>query len=70
MRSSWSLTIRDGFGQTETTALIGNTPGAASSRVRWAGRCPASRSRSIDPASGAQGDEGEICIDLSGGRWI
>lgn len=24
----WGITIRDGFGQTETTALIGNTPGA------------------------------------------
>src|SRR5690606_17228721 len=24
---AWGLTIRDGFGQTETTAQIGNTPG-------------------------------------------
>ena len=28
VRDGWGLTIRDGFGQTETTALIGNTPGA------------------------------------------
>jgi acetyl-CoA synthetase len=27
VRDAWGLTIRDGFGQTETTALIGNTPG-------------------------------------------
>jgi acetyl-CoA synthetase len=27
VRSAWGLTIRDGFGQTETTAQIGNPPG-------------------------------------------
>src|SRR3546814_905288 len=29
VRTEWGLTIRDGFGQTETTAQIGNTPGSA-----------------------------------------
>ncbi|MCW2612547.1 MAG: AMP-dependent synthetase [Cryptosporangiaceae bacterium] len=29
VEAAWGLTIRDGFGQTETTALVGNTPGAA-----------------------------------------
>jgi len=27
VRKAWGVTIRDGFGQTETTAQIGNTPG-------------------------------------------
>lgn len=27
VRAAWGLTIRDGFGQTETTAVIGNSPG-------------------------------------------
>jgi acetyl-CoA synthetase len=27
VRSAWGITIRDGYGQTETTALIGNPPG-------------------------------------------
>jgi len=27
VRAAWGLTIRDGFGQTETTAMIGNSPG-------------------------------------------
>src|SRR5689334_15206028 len=27
VRSAWGVTIRDGFGQTETTCQIGNTPG-------------------------------------------
>jgi len=27
VRRAWDLTIRDGYGQTETTAMIGNPPG-------------------------------------------
>ena len=27
VRAAWGITIRDGFGQTETTAMIGNSPG-------------------------------------------
>jgi acetyl-CoA synthetase len=27
VRSAWGITIRDGYGQTETTCLIGNSPG-------------------------------------------
>ena len=27
VRAAWGLTIRDGYGQTETTALVGNPPG-------------------------------------------
>ena len=27
VRDAWGLTLRDGFGQTETTAQIGNAPG-------------------------------------------
>ena len=27
VRKAWRITVRDGFGQTETTALVGNTPG-------------------------------------------
>ena len=27
VKSAWGITIRDGYGQTETTALVGNTPG-------------------------------------------
>ena len=37
VRAAWDLTIRDGYGQTETTALVGNPPGAPSSLARWAG---------------------------------
>ena len=27
VQAAWGLTIRDGYGQTETTALAGNSPG-------------------------------------------
>src|SRR5260221_7787058 len=27
VRRAWNITLRDGYGQTETTALIGNSPG-------------------------------------------
>jgi len=27
VQAAWGLTIRDGYGQTETTAIIGNVPG-------------------------------------------
>src|SRR5690606_24302774 len=27
VRAAWGLTVRDGFGQTETTLLVGNSPG-------------------------------------------
>jgi len=41
VRSAWGLTIRDGFGQTETTAQIGNPPGQLLNRAPWANPCQA-----------------------------
>jgi acyl-coenzyme A synthetase/AMP-(fatty) acid ligase len=41
VKKAWGMTIRDGFGQTETTAQIGNPPASRSSPARWAARCPA-----------------------------
>jgi acetyl-CoA synthetase len=29
VQRAWGVTIRDGYGQTETTALVGNPPGQA-----------------------------------------
>ena len=43
VRKAWGITVRDGFGQTETTAQVGNTPGQPVSRARWAGHCRATR---------------------------
>lgn len=65
VRSSWNLTIRDGFGQTETTALIGNTPGAVVKPGGSMGRpLPGIPIEIVDPLTGAVADEGEICLRL------
>jgi acetyl-CoA synthetase len=65
VRKAWSLTIRDGFGQTETTAQIGNTPGQPV-RVGSMGRpLPGYAVTLVDPVSGQPGRDGEICLDLS-----
>ena len=44
VREAWGMTIRDGFGQTESTLQIGNPPGSRSRTARWAARCRATRS--------------------------
>jgi acyl-coenzyme A synthetase/AMP-(fatty) acid ligase len=41
VRKAWGLTIRDGFGQTETTRRSATRPASRSSPARWAARCPA-----------------------------
>lgn len=41
VKAAWGITIRDGYGQTETTALVGNSPGQTVKLAPWAGRCRA-----------------------------
>ncbi|MBL8271698.1 AMP-binding protein [Steroidobacter sp.] len=64
VRNAWGVTIRDGFGQTETTAQIGNPPGLPLTPGSMGLPLPGYRIELID-ADGKSGDEGEICIDLS-----
>jgi acetyl-CoA synthetase len=64
VRTAWGLTIRDGFGQTETTAMIGNPPGQALKAGSMGRPLPGYPVVLLD-ADGKPGDEGEICIDLS-----
>ncbi|NTV65664.1 MAG: AMP-binding protein, partial [Oscillochloris sp.] len=65
VQQSWGLTIRDGFGQTETTAQIGNPPGQPIKAGSMGRPLPGYTITLIDPLSDAVGDEGEICLDLS-----
>ena len=65
VRRHWGLTIRDGYGQTEMTAVIANSPGGSSGTARWVAPCPAARSCSSTPSPESKPTEGEICIDLS-----
>ena len=64
VRAAWGLTIRDGFGQTETTAMIGNSPGQALKPGSMGRPLPGYHVALLDP-DGAPAEEGEICIDLS-----
>ncbi len=65
VRRAWGLTIRDGYGQTETTAQVGNPPGQAVKPGSMGRPLPGYVIELIDPASGERGETGEICIDLS-----
>jgi acetyl-CoA synthetase len=64
----WGLTIRDGFGQTETTAQIGNTPGMRVKKGSMGRPLPGVPTALVDPVTNlvVPGEgEGEICLDLS-----
>lgn len=64
VKAGWKLVIRDGFGQTETTAQIGNPPGQPLKPGSMGRPLPGYRIVLLDP-DGQPADEGEICIDLA-----
>ncbi len=69
VRSKWGLTIRDGFGQTETTAQVGNTPGCAVKLGSMGRPLPGVPVVLVDPVTGERSEnEGEICLDLAGNK--
>lgn len=61
----WGLTIRDGYGQTETTAQIGNPPGQRLKPGSMGRSLPGYRHLLLDPDDRPAG-EGELCLPLSG----
>ncbi|GAA1973715.1 AMP-binding protein [Microbacterium pumilum] len=65
VRTAWGLTIRDGYGQTEMTAVIANSPGQPIKDGAMGRPLPGCPIVLVDPVTGEQSDEGEICIDLS-----
>jgi acetyl-CoA synthetase len=64
VRKAWGITIRDGFGQTETTAQIGNTPGQPLKPGSMGRPLPGYPVTLVDPLTGEPGPDGEICLDL------
>ena len=64
VRAGWGLTIRDGYGQTETTAQVGNPPGQVLKSGSMGRPLPGYPIVLLD-ADGQPADEGEICIDLT-----
>jgi len=71
VRDAWGLTVRDGFGQTETSALVGNTPGSPLTPGSMGRPLPGCPVVLVDPVTGEpfpDSDpvpEGEICLDLA-----
>jgi acetyl-CoA synthetase len=67
VRAAWGLTIRDGYGQTETTALAGNSPGQKV-KVGSMGRpLPGYRVEIMD-TDGDVAKEGEVTLVLGADR--
>jgi acetyl-CoA synthetase len=65
VRKAWGITVRDGFGQTETTAQVGNTPGQPVRAGSMGRPLPGYSVALVDPLTGEPGRDGEICLDLS-----
>jgi acetyl-CoA synthetase len=63
VRAAWGLTIRDGYGQTETTLQLGNFPGQTVKPGAVGKPAPGYRVRLLD-ADGVEQDEAEICLAL------
>ncbi|QLQ16494.1 MAG: AMP-binding protein [Micropruina sp.] len=66
VRQAWGNTIRDGYGQTEMTCSIGNSPGQKVKDGSMGRPMPGYAVVLLDPVTGEPApNEGEICLDLS-----
>ncbi|MCU1415793.1 MAG: Butyrate--CoA ligase [Microbacteriaceae bacterium] len=65
VRAQWGLTIRDGYGQTEMTAIVANSPGSPLKDGSMGRPMPGCPIVLVDPLTGEESDEGEICVDLT-----
>ena len=63
VQKGWHLTLRDGYGQTETTAQIGNSPGQELKPGSMGRPMPGYTIALLDP-DGNPAEEGEISIKL------
>ena len=64
VQKAWGLTIRDGYGQTETTAQIGNSPGQPLKPGSMGRPLPGYPVVLLDPDGKVSASEGEICLRL------
>ncbi|WP_073262153.1 AMP-binding protein [Cryptosporangium aurantiacum] len=68
IRRAWGLTVREGYGQSEATALVAHTPEQPVTLGAMGRPLPGCPVVLVDPVSGypaAPGEEGEICLDLA-----
>ncbi|MDN5806301.1 MAG: AMP-binding protein [Brevibacterium sp.] len=64
VQQEWGVLIRDGYGQTETTLQVGNSPDQELKYGSMGKVLPGYDVVLIDPATGEEGNEGEICLRL------
>lgn len=64
VKEAWGVTIRDGYGQTETTLQIGNFPGQPVKPGAMGREAPGYRIELLG-SDQCPGKEGEICVSLS-----
>ncbi|HEY0812080.1 MAG TPA: AMP-binding protein [Pseudonocardia sp.] len=66
VEKAWGVRIRDGFGQTESTVQIGNSPGQVVKPGSMGRPIPGYPIVLVDPVTGERDvAEGEICVDLA-----
>lgn len=65
IQHAWGLPLRDGFGQSETTALVGNTPGQTLKPGSMGRPLPGYQVTMLDPDS-LPAAEGEVALPLQG----
>ncbi|PRY68578.1 acetyl-CoA synthetase [Glaciihabitans tibetensis] len=65
VQRAWGLVIRDGYGQTETTAIVGNGPDSELKAGSMGLPLPGVTVRLVDPLTGEAAEEGEVCLDLA-----
>jgi len=68
VQKAWGLTIRDGYGQTESTAQIGNSPGQRLKPGSMGRPLPGYPITLLDTDGNPSEKEGEICLPLDGNR--
>jgi acetyl-CoA synthetase len=66
VQQAWDVTIRDGFGQTETTLQVGNSPGQPLRPGSMGRPMPGYDVVLLDPLTSEEKSEGEICLLLDG----
>ena len=68
VRAQWGLTIRDGYGQTETCVQVGNSPGTEVRPGSMGSPMPGVPVALVDPLTQELVEgvgEGELCLDLA-----
>jgi acetyl-CoA synthetase len=65
VQRKWGITVRDGYGQTETTCMVGNPPGQKLKPGSMGRPLPGYRIELVDPVTDEPAGEGEVSVVLS-----